>query len=246
MARIQWQLGEVTAIIQETPRVKTLRLQLPLWIAHLPGQHYELRLTAEDGYQAERSYSIASAPEQTGEIDLTVELIDDGEVSNYLHEGIRIGDKLEVRGPIGGYFAWRDEMAGRGLLLIGGGSGIVPLMAILRHRFLIGAKNPTRLLYSVRTPEDTIYRTELEELASQDDTFTLVLTFTRKAPPNWTGHQHRIDRVMLKHEVSPVSEQPICFICGPTQLVESVANDLAEMGLLSTDIYTERFGPTGA
>lgn len=244
MARIQWQLGEVTAIIQETPRVKTFRLQLPQWIAHLPGQHYDLRLTAEDGYQAERSYSIASAPEQTGEIDLTVELVDDGEISSYLHEGVGLGDKLEVRGPIGGYFVWRDEMANRPLLLIGGGSGIVPLMAILRHRFLIGVKSPTSLVYSVRTLEDTIYCTELEKLASQDATFQLVLTYTRQAPPAWKGYQRRIDGVMLKQEVRQLAEQPVCFVCGPTQLVESVANELAEMGLPLSDIYTERFGPT--
>ncbi|GAB2591250.1 ferredoxin reductase [Spirosoma areae] len=246
MTRIHWQLGEVTAIIQETSRVKTFRLQLPQWIAHLPGQHYDLRLTAEDGYQAERSYSIASAPEQTGEIDLTIELIDDGEISNYLHEGVGLGDKLEVRGPIGGYFVWRDEMANRPLLLIGGGSGVVPLMAILRHRFLIGAENATRLLYSVRTPEETIYRTELLKLANQDATFTSDLTFTRQTPSPWVGYQRRIDRQMLQQEVSAFTVQPLCFICGPTQLVESVTNELAEMGILPTDIYTERFGSTGA
>ncbi|QMW04860.1 ferredoxin reductase [Spirosoma foliorum] len=246
MARIQWQLGEVTDIIQETPRVKTFRLKLPQWIAHLPGQHYDLRLTAEDGYQAERSYSIASAPEQTGQIDLTVELMDDGEVSGYLHEGVLVGDFLEVRGPIGGYFVWHDEMANRPLLLVGGGSGVVPLMAILRHRYLIGGNCPTRLIYSIRTPEETIYQAELEKLAKQDDTFTLVLTFTRQTPHDWTGYHRRVDRTMLQQEVSQFTEPPVCFICGPTQLVESVANELAELGLVPTDIYTERFGPTGS
>lgn len=245
MARIQWQLGKVTTIIQETPRVKTFRLQLPQWIPHLPGQHYDLRLTAEDGYQAERSYSIASAPEQTGEIDLTIERIEDGEISSYLHEGVRVGDQLEVRGPIGGYFAWHDSMADRPLFLVGGGSGIVPLMAILRHRSILSATNPTRLLYSVRTPEDLIYGTELQNLARQDTSFELVLTFTRQAPPDWSGYHRRIDGSMVEQEIRPFSEQPISFICGPTQLVESVANELAAIGFPPSVIYTERFGPTG-
>ncbi|UFH53133.1 ferredoxin reductase [Spirosoma sp. KNUC1025] len=245
MARIQWQLGKVTAIIQETPLVKTYRIQLPDWTPHLPGQHYDLRLTAEDGYQAERSYSIASAPEQTGEIDLTVEFMEDGEVSGYLHEGIGVGDSLEVRGPIGGYFVWRDSMANRPLFLVGGGSGVVPLMAIVRHRFLIGAKNPTQLLFSVRIPEETIYRTELDRMAQQDTTFQLSITYTRQVPADWQGYHRRIDRQMLTDQLRQFKEPPVCFICGPTQLVEFVANELAEMGLPPADIYTERFGPTG-
>ncbi|GAB3220425.1 ferredoxin reductase [Spirosoma arcticum] len=246
MASFQWQLGTVTAIIQETPRVKTFRLHLPHWIPHLPGQHYDLRLTAEDGYQAERSYSIASAPEQTGIIDLAVERIDDGEISSYLHEGVDLGDLLEVRGPIGGYFVWRDEMMRRPSLLVGGGSGVVPLMAILRHRFLIGATNPTRLLYSVRTAEEIIYRTELEHLASQDASFTLAMTLTRQVPADWQGYHRRIDRPILQDAVDSLKELPVCFICGPTQLVEFVANELAAMELPPLDIYTERFGPNGS
>ena len=245
MAPFQWQLGRVTAIIPETTRVKTFRLHLPDWMPHLPGQHYDLRLTAEDGYQAERSYSIASAPEQRGIIDLAVERIDDGEISSYLHEEVDLGDLLEVRGPIGGYFVWRDEMIRRPLLLVGGGSGVVPLMAILRHRFLIGATNPTRLLYSVRTAEDIIYRTELEQLARGDASFTLVMTFTRQAPAEWQGYHHRIDRSILHDAVSPFKEPPVCFICGPTQLVEFAANELAAMELSPLDIYTERFGLSG-
>lgn len=245
MAPLQWQLGTVTAIIQETPRVKTFRLHLLNWMPHLPGQHYDVRLTAEDGYQAERGYSIASAPDQTGVIDLTVERIDDGEVSGYLHEGVGLGDSLEVRGPIGGYFVWRDEMIRRPLLLVGGGSGVVPLIAILRHRLLIGATNPTRLLYSVRTAEEIIYRTELEQLASQDASFTLTMTLTRQAPADWQGYHRRIDRPMLQDAVGSFIKPPVCFICGPTQLVEFVANELATMKLSSSDIYTERFGPTG-
>lgn len=245
MAPFQWQFGTVTAIIQETPRVKTVRLHLIHWVPHLPGQHYDVRLTAEDGYQAERSYSIASAPEQTGIIDLTVERIDDGEISSYLHEEVGMGDLLEVRGPIGEYFVWRDEMIRRPLLLVGGGSGVVPLMSILRHRFLIRATNPTRLLYSTRTIEEIIYRTELKQLASEDASFTLSMTLTRQAPADWKGYRRRIDRLILQDAVGPFKEPPVCFICGPTQLVEFVANELATMEFYPSDIHTERFGPTG-
>jgi len=245
MERIQWQLARVKSIVQETPRVKTFTLALPHWTPHLPGQHYDLRLTAEDGYQAQRSYSIASPPEQTGEIDLTVELIDDGEVSAYLHEGITVGDQLEVRGPIGGYFVWRDAMKHGPLLLVAGGSGVVPLMAMLRHRTKIGATNPTRLLFSVRSVEEAIYRTELEEMAKQDAQFELLLTYTREAPAGWTGYHRRIDRTILTDVLNRFATQPFSFICGPTLLVEQVANTLAELGLPADTIRTERFGPTG-
>jgi ferredoxin-NADP reductase len=245
MEKIQWQIARVKAIVQETPNVKTFTLHLPQWIPHLPGQHYDLRLTAEDGYQAERSYSIASPPEQTGEIDLTVELIEDGEVSSYLHEGIGPGDPLEVRGPIGGYFVWKDNMANEPLLLIAGGSGVVPLMAMLRHRATIGAANPTTLLFSVRTADDAIYRDELEQLAKQDSQFELIFTFTRKAPPGWPGYQRRVDQAMLTDVLKRFESQPNGFVCGPTLLVEQVANTLSDLGLPSTKIRTERFGPTG-
>ncbi|CCH56839.1 Methane monooxygenase component C [Fibrisoma limi BUZ 3] len=245
MERIQWQLARVKSIVQETPRVKTFTLTLPNWIPHLPGQHYDLRLTAEDGYQAQRSYSIASPPEQTGEIDLTVELIDDGEVSAYLHEGVAPGDQLEVRGPIGGYFVWQDAMKHVPLLLVAGGSGVVPLMAMLRHRAKIGATNPTRLLFSVRSAEEAIYRDELEEMARHDAQFDLLLTFTRDVPVDWAGYHRRIDRLMLTEVLHRFETQPHCFICGPTLLVEQVANTLAELGLSADTIRTERFGPTG-
>ncbi|MBD2754646.1 ferredoxin reductase [Spirosoma validum] len=246
MEKFQWQIAQVKAITQETPRVKTFTLQLPQWIPHVTGQHYDLRLTAEDGYQAERSYSIASPPEQTGEIDLTVELIDDGEVSSYLHEGISVGDPLEVRGPIGGYFVWKDNMANIPLLLIAGGSGVVPLMAMLRHRAKIGAKNPTVLLFSVRTAEETIYHQELRQLADQDAQFTLLLTYTRQPPPEWSGYQRRIDRPMLTDVLKSFTSQPISFVCGPTLLVEQVANTLVDLDIPTDKIRTERFGPTGA
>lgn len=244
MARIDWQLGVVTAIIQETPTVKTFRLTLPNWTAHLPGQHYDLRLTAEDGYQAERSYSIASPPEQIGEIDLTIEWLEDGEVSAYLHEGVLVGDYIEVRGPIGGYFVWQKTMVNKPLLLVGGGSGIVPLMAILRHRSAIEATNPTRLLYSVRIPEETIFGQELDRLISQDATFSLTMTYTRQAPEYWQGNRRRIDKEMLAEEISLYDETPFCFICGPTGLVELVANRLVDLGVPADHVYAERFGTT--
>ena len=245
MEKFYWQMAKVQTIVQETPRVKTFTLQLPQWIPHLAGQHYDIRLTAEDGYQAQRSYSIATPPEQTSQIGLTVELIKDGEISTYLHEGIKPGDSLEVRGPIGGYFVWQDEMKNIPLLLVGGGSGVVPLMAMLRHRAKVKATNPTVLLFSVRTEEDTIYQQELTQLASQDPAFTLLLTFTRQPPPGWTGYQRRIDRAMLMEVLDQLKTQPQSFLCGPTLLVEHVANTLVDLGLPADSIRTERFGPTG-
>jgi ferredoxin-NADP reductase len=246
LEKMPWQLGQVTAIVQETPHVKTFTLQLPHWQPHLPGQHYDMRLTAEDGYQAERSYSIASPPEQVGGIDLTIELIDDGEVSAYLHEGVAVGDSLEVRGPIGGYFVWRKEMYDLPLLLVAGGSGVVPLMAMLRHRRAIRATNPTVLLFSVRSAAEAIYRQELEALAQQDAHFNLVFTFTRQAPPDWDGYNRRIDQAMLSEVLKPFPALPQVFVCGPTQLVEQAANTLLDLGLPAESIRTERFGPTGA
>ncbi|WP_324671175.1 ferredoxin reductase [Hymenobacter sp. GOD-10R] len=244
--KMPWQLAQVKAIVKETPRVKTFTLQLPHWQPHLPGQHYDMRLTAEDGYQAERSYSIASPPEQVGEIDLTIELIDDGEVSAYLHEGVAVGDSLEVRGPIGGYFVWRKEMYDLPLLLVAGGSGVVPLMAMLRHRTAVQATNPTVLLFSVRTAAEAIYRQELEALAQQDPHFSLVFTFTRQAPLAWNGYHRRIDQAMLTEVLTQFSVLPQVFVCGPTQLVEQAANTLLDLGLPAESIRTERFGPTGA
>ncbi|AFY92317.1 ferredoxin reductase [Chamaesiphon minutus] len=245
MAKFQWQIAHVTEIVQETPSVKTFTLQLPQWQPHLPGQHYDIRLTAEDGYQAQRSYSIASPPAQSGEIALTVESIADGEVSSYLHEGVAVGDSLEVRGPIGGYFVWGQELVKLPLLLVAGGSGVVPLMSMLRHRAAIGATNPTTLLFSVRTAADVIYRQELEQLAYQPIApLDLQLTFTRQPPPDWTGYQRRIDKAMLTDVLSRFAIQPQCFVCGPTQLVEQVANTLVDLGLPSNIIRTERFGPS--
>lgn len=245
MSRLDWQQATVTAIRPETPRVKTFTLALPAFTPHLAGQHYDLRLTAEGGYQAERSYSIASPPEQTGEIELTVELIADGEVSGYLFEGVTVGDPLAVRGPIGGYFVWRGAPGASPLLLVGGGSGVVPLMAMLRHRQRAGLQVPALLLLVVRTPEDAIYHAELETMAQADPTFTLVLSYTRQAPAGWLGYQRRPDALMLAEVLARLPPSPQAYVCGPTGLVEAVANALQASGLPPAAILTERFGPTG-
>jgi ferredoxin-NADP reductase len=247
MSRIAWQLATVKSIKQETPHAKSFTLSLPSWTPHLAGQHYDLRLTADGGYQAERSYSIASPPEQTGEIEMTVEIIADGEVSGYLNEGVAVGDELEMRGPIGGYFVWRGEASAPPLLLVGGGSGVVPLMAMLRHRRALGLRTPAVLLFSVRTTEEVIYQAELEAMAQDDPSFTLLLDYTRQSPPGWAGYQRRIDAAMLAEVVNRFDgAHPQAFVCGPTGMVESVANGLQAAGLLPEMILTERFGPTGA
>ncbi|MFD1870929.1 ferredoxin reductase [Hymenobacter bucti] len=246
MSKVTWQLGTVKSIRPETPHVKTFVLALPNWTPHLAGQHYDLRLTADGGYQAERSYSIASPPEQTGEIELTVELVNEGEVSGYLFEGVAVGDELEVRGPIGGYFVWRGAPSAPPLLLVGGGSGVVPLMAMLRHRQHLGLLTPAVLLFSIRTPEEVIYQAELEAMAQADDSFALLLDYTRQAPPGWAGYQRRIDAALLAEVVARFGEtQPQAFVCGPTGLVEAVANGLLAVGLPPDMVLTERFGPTG-
>jgi len=214
-------------------------------MAHRPGQHYDVRLTAPDGYQTERSYSIASPPERLGEIDLTVERIPDGEVSPYLHDVLMPGDQLELRGPIGGYFVWEVSLGGP-LLLVGGGSGVVPLMAMLRHRAAQHSTLPARILYSSRTAEDVIYRDELDGMAAADPTFEPFYTFTRQPPPGWTGYRRRIDATMLAEVMRPFDRRARVYVCGPTLLVEAVANALVQMELPIERIRTERFGPTGA
>ncbi len=241
---LEWQVGEVTRVRTETPRTKTLTLALPKWMAHRPGQHYDVSLTAPDGYRTERSYSAASEPERAGEVDLTVERIDDGEVSPYLDDVLMPGDQLEVRGPIGGYFVW-DVSLGGPLLLIGGGSGVVPLMAMLRHRAAQKAPIPARLLYSSRSAQEVIYRTEFERLADGDGELEVVFTFTRHAPPGWTGYQRRIDPAMLDEVMQSLGNGVRSYVCGPTLLVEAVSNALVAMGLPAGRVRTERFGPTG-
>jgi ferredoxin-NADP reductase len=241
---LSWQIASVKEIKPETTNVKSFTLTLPAWMRHRAGQHYDIRLTAEDGYQAQRSYSIASEPEREGEVDLTVERINDGEVSTYMHDVLAPGDRLEVRGPIGGYFVWEATMA-EPLLLIAGGSGVVPLMSMLRHRAAAGAKNPASLLYSSRNFEDIIYYNELEKLRSINDGIQVFHTLTRSQPPGWKGYARRIDQNMLREVAQPLGRSVQVFICGPTLLVEAVANSLVKMGINSNQIRTERFGPTG-
>lgn len=242
---LEWQIGEVTRIRTETPQTKTLTLALPTWVAHRPGQHYDVRLTAPDGYRTERSYSAASEPERVGEVDLTVERIDDGEVSPYLHNVVVPGDQLEVRGPIGGYFVW-DVSLGGPLLLIAGGSGVVPLMAMLRHRAARQSPIPARLLYSSRSADEVIYRAELDRLASSGGELGVAFTFTRHAPSGWTGYQRRIDPAMVSEVMQPLGKGVRSYVCGPTLLVEAVSNALVALELPAERIRMERFGPTGS
>ena len=241
---LNWQIGSITNIKPETANVKTFTLKLPSWMRHRAGQHYDIRLTAEDGYQTQRSYSIASEPEREGEADITVERLDDGEVSSYLHDVVIVGDRVEVRGPIGGYFVWEANMADP-LLLIAGGSGVVPLMAMLRHRAAAGANNPTALLYSSRSFEDVIYYNELDVLSKANGGPQVFHTLTRSQPMNWKGYTRRIDESMLREVAGPLGSSAQVFICGPTLMVESAANALVKIGINSNHIRTERFGPTG-
>jgi ferredoxin-NADP reductase len=241
--RLRWQLAEVVDTVAETPRVRSLALAVPDWPGHRPGQHVDVRLTAEDGYQAQRSYSIASPPEES-RLVLTVERLDEGEVSPYLTDELRAGDRLELRGPIGGYFTWTVDDGGP-LLLVAGGSGIVPLVAMLRHRAAAGRAVPTHLLASWRSVEEIIYRAELERLAAGDRSLAATHTLTRSRPPGWAGYARRIDRAMLADIAPPPEERPRIFVCGPTALVEAAATALAELGHAPERIKTERFGPTG-
>ena len=241
---LDWQLATVMAIRDETPTVRTFTLDLPGWAGHRPGQHVDLRLTAEDGYSVERSYSIASEPERRGAIDITVERIPGGEVSAFLHKVVVPGDRLELRGPIGGYFVW-EAMLGGPLLLVAGGSGIVPLMAMARHRARAGSTTPARLLFSSRGPEEIIYRDELESLAAAGDGFGVTHTLTRHQPAGWTGYARRIDEAMLTEVLEPLGSAARAYACGPTALVEVVANGLVRLGLPPDRVRTERFGPTG-
>jgi ferredoxin-NADP reductase len=241
--RLQWQVAEVSDLIEETPRVRSLTLTLPDWPGHKPGQHVDVRLTGEDGYRAQRSYSITSAPE-ADKVMLTVERIEDGEVSPYLSIEVRKGDQFELRGPIGGHFVWTAAQRGP-LLLVAGGSGIAPLMAMLRHRAAANSKVPATLLYSSRSFEDIIYRAELDRLATADDGLKIVHTLTRRQPAGWQGGTRRIDRAMLEKEGFAPAAKPRIFICGPTQLVETAAQILLDLGHDRTLIKTERFGPTG-
>ena len=241
LGRLTWQAADVIGVAAETPGVKTIAFDVPGWPGHRAGQHVDVRLTAEDGYQAERSYSIASAPDGT-RVELTVVRIGDGEVSPYLTDELQPGDQIELRGPVGGYFVW-DAVGGGPLLLVAGGSGIVPLMSMIRHRAAEGSTAPARLLYSSRTLADVIYREELERL--NRDGLTVVHTLTRSQPPGWTGYARRVDFEMLS-EVGPgPQERPHIYVCGPTPFVEAAAEALVKLGHEPQTIKAERFGPTG-
>ena len=241
LGRLTWQVAEVVDVVSETRRVKTIGLDVPDWPGHLPGQHVDVRLTAEDGYQAQRSYSIASAPDSSV-LELTVEHIADGEVSPYLTKELRPGDRFELRGPVGGYFVWEPSRGGP-LLLVAGGSGVVPLMAMLRHHVASRAEVPTTLLLSSRGWDDVIYRDELEDLSMGD--IRVVHTLTRSQPDGWTGYARRVDGDMLRELGPSPDERPHVYVCGPTPFVEAVATSLVELGHEPVRIRTERFGPTG-
>ena len=250
-----WQLATVERVTVETYRARTFTLRLSEPRPFRAGQHYDVRLTAPDGYQAQRSYSIASAPsDAAGTIDLTVELISDGEVSPYFHEVVQPGDALEVRGPIGGPFTWTPDMGGP-LLLVAGGSGVVPLRSILAHREAVARTVPAMLLYSARTPEDVIYQPWLDALPQRNSAFEARYTLTRRQPPGWSGYARRVDASMLRDCISELSglgalngantiDYPLCYVCGPTGFVETAADALLEIGIPEAVIRTERFGPT--
>ncbi len=243
LGRLTWQLAKVSELVDETPRVRSLLLAPAAWSGHRAGQHVDVRLTAEDGYQAQRSYSIASAPEDD-HLVLTVERLDDGEVSPYLVGELRPGDELELRGPVGGYFVWEESFGGP-LLLVGGGSGVVPLRAMLRHHRAVASSVPVRFLYSARSLDDVIYRDEFERLAG-DANVDVRFTLTRVQPEGWHGFGRRIDAQMLEEVSWPADERPLAYICGPTPFVETVASALVQLGHEATRVGTERFGPTGS
>src|SRR5512146_1522114 len=242
-ARLAWRRATVLRNIDETPRVKSLVLDVPGWAGHRAGQHLDVRLTAEDGYQTERSYSISSAPAEP-QVTLTIERLDDGEVSPYLTDVLHPGDELEVRGPIGGWFTWRPEEGGP-LLLVAGGSGVAPLMAMIRQRAAVRSPVPVSLLYSSRTYDEIIFREELDRSAVADGDLMVDYTLTRSQPPGWPGYIRRIDRAMLEAVAWAPEEHPMIFVCGPTPLVESVATLCVGLGHSPERIKTERFGPTG-
>ncbi len=243
LRRLLWRLADVVEVVPETPRTKSLLLEVPDWEGHKAGQHVDVRLTAPDGYQAQRSYSIASAPEDE-RLVLTVDRLEEGEVSPYLTDVLMAGDKLEFRGPIGGYFTWEITEGGP-LLLVGGGSGVVPLMAMLRHRKAAGSGVPARLLLSSRSYDEIIYHKELEDLVAKGAALEVVHTLTRSRPGGWTGYDRRIDAEMLREIAPAPGEKPLVFVCGPTPLVESVAAALVELGHDPNRVKTERFGPSG-
>jgi ferredoxin-NADP reductase len=243
LRRLTWAVAEVVDRVDETPRVRSLTFDVPDWPGHLPGQHLDVRLTAEDGYQAQRSYSIAT-PADASRVTITVERLDDGEVSPYLTDVLVLGDRIELRGPIGGYFVWEPSRGGP-LLFVAGGSGIAPLMAMLRARIWARSDVAVRMLLSWRSGEDVIYADELNSIARDATGVEITHTFTRTEPPGSTGRTGRVNREVLAELAWAPSERPLAFICGPTGLVESVASALVELGHDPARVLTERFGPTG-
>jgi ferredoxin-NADP reductase len=238
---VRWLVATVAETVPETPTAVTLRLDIDDWPGHRAGQHVDVRLTAEDGYSAQRSYSIASPP-GAERLELTVVRFDDGEVSPFLSTVLDVGDQFELRGPIGGYFVWDGDDT-RPVLLVGGGSGVVPLMAMLRHHAATGHQAPMHLVYSARTEDDLLYRDELEKLAGEPRGLTI--TLTRERAPDWSGRWGRVDREVLAAVGWPPSAEPHCYVCGPTPFVEAVADALVALGHQPANIKTERFGPTG-
>ena len=239
---VAWRVATVAEVVEETPQAVTLVFDAPGWLGHVAGQHVDVRLTAEDGYQAQRSYSIASDPED-GRLALTIERLEDGEVSPYLAGVVQAGDEIELRGPIGAHFSWRVEDGGP-LLLIGGGSGLVPLMSMLRHRAARDSDVDARLLVSARRIGDLLYRAELEALAGGPG-LAVHRTLTRERPDGWDGFDRRVDREMLEAVGPAPAERPRVFVCGPTGFVEQVADALVDIGHAPGAIHAERFGPTG-
>jgi ferredoxin-NADP reductase len=244
LGRLEWHLGTVVALRDETATARTIALQVPEWPGHVAGQRVDLRVTAADGYSAVREYSIASPPRTDGRIELSVERLADGEVSPYLTRDLAIGDLVEVRGPIGGWFVWRDDQL-EPIQLVAGGSGIVPLMAMIRSREAARSSAPFRLLYSVRHPSSVWYRDELRALSADNDGVAITYVYTRTAPPNWPRSPGRLDAALLADASLPPKVSPICYVCGPTSFVEHVAELLTALGHRPERIRTERFGPTG-
>jgi len=240
---VVWRVGTVVALLDETPSAKTITLDVPDWPGHLAGQHVDVRLTAPDGYSAVRSYSIASAANADNRIELTVERLTDGEVSPYLTQELRVSDLLELRGPIGGWFVWRAEQT-EPVQLVAGGSGIVPLMAMIRSRAAAQSTAPFRLLYSVREPDAVFYRDELKSL-SVDHSVSVAYVYTRAIPKNWPRPASRIDAALIADTTWPVNLSPTCYVCGPTSFVETATGLLIAAGIGAGTIKTERFGPTG-
>jgi ferredoxin-NADP reductase len=239
--RLTWHVGTVVGLVEETPRTRSIALELPGWQGHRAGQHVDVRLTAEDGYQAQRSYSIASAPED-GDVVLTVERLDDGEVSPYLVDELRVGDEVELRGPVGGYFVWESSLGGP-VFLVAGGSGVVPFRSMLRHHRAIGSTVGVRMLYSARSLTDLVYRTELAGFA-EDEPIDIRCTLTRERPAGWRGYGRRIDRRLLAEVGWPPTDRPLVYVCGPTGFVETAASELVALGYEPGRIRTERFGGT--